>query len=172
MDLHLTELYGAEQAKHLADKVLDASGLHGHAPMRARQVERWDSESVFVITYGDSIRTAGETPLSTLYRFLKRELDDVVTGVHILPFFPYSSDDGFSVSLRDCKSRVGHMDNIASRYLVVADVVLNHIPVSRFTRHYRKFGAGWFIEVSDDADCLKLCGRARVPYDLGGDGQW
>ncbi|MEE2758245.1 MAG: alpha-amylase family glycosyl hydrolase [Myxococcota bacterium] len=164
VDLHLTELYGAEQAKHLADKVLDASGLHGHAPMRARQVERWDSESVFVITYGDSIRTAGETPLSTLYRFLKRELDDVVTGVHILPFFPYSSDDGFSViDYETVNPELGtwtDIKRISSTYTLMADVVLNHCSSeSVWFDNYRKGispGAGWFIEVSDDADLSQV----------------
>ena len=59
------EIYGSETAEALADEVLAVSELHGHAPMRTCQAERWDSSSVFVITYGDTIKREGEAPLRT-----------------------------------------------------------------------------------------------------------
>jgi len=37
-------------------------------------------------------------PLDVFHDFLLEHLQGVVSGVHILPFFPYTSDDGFSVT--------------------------------------------------------------------------
>jgi glycosidase len=52
---------------------------------------------VVLITYGDTLRNNGEAPLSTCHDFAKKHLRGVVSAIHFLPFFPYSSDDGFSV---------------------------------------------------------------------------
>ena len=56
-----------------------------------------DETSAIMISYGDSFHGADGVPLSYLLRFLDDEAEGVVSGVHILPFSPYSSDDGFSV---------------------------------------------------------------------------
>ncbi|MBA7670724.1 hypothetical protein ES703_78871 [subsurface metagenome] len=61
-----------------------------------------DERDLILITYGDQFRLQGELPLATLQKFLKVYLKGVVSGVHILPFCPYSSDDGFSVIERIC----------------------------------------------------------------------
>ncbi len=50
-----------------------------------------------MITYGDSIHSPDRVPLQSLSKFMHRHLSGLINGVHILPFFPYSSDDGFSV---------------------------------------------------------------------------
>ena len=50
-----------------------------------------------LITYGDGIRRPGETPLHTLAGFLHEHVGDVVSDVHLLPMFPWTSDDGFAV---------------------------------------------------------------------------
>ncbi len=52
----------------------------------------------FLITYADQFQNTNELPLKTLHRFCMDYLQGIITGVHILPFFPYTSDDGFSVS--------------------------------------------------------------------------
>ena len=50
-----------------------------------------------LITYGDQVREEGVSPLLTLSEFCHQQLKGVISGIHILPFYPYSSDDGFSV---------------------------------------------------------------------------
>jgi sucrose phosphorylase len=50
-----------------------------------------------LITYGDQVRTAGESPLRSLTNFLSDRAAKTISAVHILPFYPSSSDDGFSV---------------------------------------------------------------------------
>ena len=58
---------------------------------------RWSEKDSILITYANSIQTPGEIPLQTLSAFLEDNLHGTINNIHILPFFPYSSDDGFSV---------------------------------------------------------------------------
>ncbi len=91
----------------------------------------WDQRDVFLITYGDSIKKTAEMPLQTLYGFINKYLKDSISIVHILPFFPYSSDDGFSViDFEQVDSSLGTWQDIqtmASEYKMMADLVVNHI---------------------------------------------
>ena len=54
-----------------------------------------DEKEIVLITYGDSLRRPGQPPLQTLYAFASKYLNQVVSTIHFLPFFPYSSDNGF-----------------------------------------------------------------------------
>jgi sucrose phosphorylase len=57
----------------------------------------WDETDVAVITYGDSLLNGEEAPLKTLHGFLTQRLGALVSWVHVLPFHPWTSDDGFAV---------------------------------------------------------------------------
>ena len=59
--------------------------------------ERFTEEDVILITYGDLIRQEGVSPLTALAKFCGIHLKQAVNTIHILPFFPYSSDRGFSI---------------------------------------------------------------------------
>ena len=67
------------------------------AKLRSAPRHPWSRHDVWMITYADQFRSPGEAPLATLRTVLDHDFADVVDGVHILPFFPWSSDDGFSV---------------------------------------------------------------------------
>jgi sucrose phosphorylase len=71
------------------------------------------------------------SPLAALKSFLDRRLDGVFSLLHILPFFPYSSDDGFSVSdFRSVNPQLGDWDDVealAQGTSLMFDLVLNHI---------------------------------------------
>jgi glucosylglycerate phosphorylase len=99
------------------------------------------AEDAVLISYGDSLRGpegdggsggdgTGEPPLRYLYRFLDEVCDSAVSGVHILPFSPYSSDDGFSViDYREVNPELGSwedIEEIAREFRLMADLVLNH----------------------------------------------
>ena len=92
--------------------------------------ERWSEQDVILITYGNSIQRPGEIPMATLDNFLSSHLADIVNAVHILPFFPYSSDDGFSViDYRQVHPDWGTWENvtsIASKFDLMMDLVINH----------------------------------------------
>ena len=76
------------------------------------------------------VQQSGEAPLKTLNTFLKKYLDDVVSTVHILPFYPYSSDDGFSViDYRRVNSDFGSwadVANLSENFRLMFDAVVNH----------------------------------------------
>ncbi|WP_340678687.1 sugar phosphorylase [Paraglaciecola sp.] len=95
-----------------------------------RHHNNWDQNDIMLITYGDSIEQSNEKPLQTLHHFLKEYCLDTINSVHILPFFPYSSDDGFSViDYSSVNESLGNWDNISalcSDFRLMSDVVINH----------------------------------------------
>ncbi|WP_214700026.1 alpha-amylase family glycosyl hydrolase [Exiguobacterium sp. s57] len=91
-------------------------------------------KNVYLITYGDAIQRKGEVPLQTLHRFLNREAKGVITDVHLLPMFPYTSDDGFSVTdYRAINPDYGTWQDIVSfshDFRLMYDFVANHLSKS------------------------------------------
>ncbi len=88
-------------------------------------------DDAILITYADTIRAKGEKPLRTLHRFLENHVKSAVTCVHILPFFPSSSDGGFSViDYKSVDPEFGDWDDIRAigrDYRLMADLVMNHV---------------------------------------------
>ncbi|MHB1287931.1 MAG: alpha-amylase, partial [Georgenia sp.] len=78
-----------ERLLELTDGFVTASGQGA--------VEVPSEKTSVLITYGDAIRRDGEAPLATLRQVLHDTIGQVVPNVHILPMFPYTSDDGFAV---------------------------------------------------------------------------
>lgn len=101
---------------------------------------RWDQQDVILIAYGDSIMryrdadqavaVPSEPPLHTLHRFMKNQCAGTINALHILPFYPYSSDEGFSVmNYVQVNESLGSWDDIqgiAQDVKLMADLVINH----------------------------------------------
>ena len=91
----------------------------------------FDERDALLITYGDSILGPGMPPLRVLEAFAARHLAELVSGIHILPFFPYSSDYGFSVvDYERVNPELGDWDDVAAlhrRFKLMFDFVLNHV---------------------------------------------
>lgn len=89
----------------------------------------WSEEDIIMITYGDSVMQENESPLVTLQHFMDKYLS-CINAVHILPFFPYSSDDGFSViDYSSVNESLGDWDDIkaiANKRRLMSDLVINH----------------------------------------------
>jgi glucosylglycerate phosphorylase len=83
-----------------------------------------------LITYGDTLIRRGERPLATLHRFAATFLRDLIATIHFLPFFPYSSDDGFSVmDFYRLDEKLGDWDDverIGEDFGLMFDFVINH----------------------------------------------
>lgn len=83
-----------------------------------------------LITYGDQVQAPASAPLRTLAAFCRRYLRGVVSGVHILPFYPSSSDDGFAVmDYRSVDPALGTWDDVADLgqdFRLMFDAVINH----------------------------------------------
>ncbi|MFE3839446.1 sugar phosphorylase [Pseudogemmobacter sonorensis] len=101
-----------------------------HRPRRPSN-NLWSERDALVITYGNSIQDGQHKPLDLLLDFLERNLRGVVNGVHILPFFPYTSDDGFAVTdYRKVDPALGDWSDIrriGGAFGLMSDMVLNHV---------------------------------------------
>ena len=87
-----------------------------------------------LITYGDTIFSEGESGIMTLERFLKNFVGDAIKSVHLLPMYPYTSDDGFSVvDYKKINPELGtweHIRELSGSYSLMFDAVINHISKS------------------------------------------
>jgi len=98
---------------------------------RATRSQPFDQTDVVLITYADQITEPGRAPLQTLADLLERHAADFLTGVHVLPFYPSTSDDGFSVVDYDAVDpAVGDwadVERLAGHFRLMVDGVFNHV---------------------------------------------
>ncbi|MBB3320631.1 sugar phosphorylase [Atlantibacter sp. RC6] len=71
--------------------------LEGKRNIISARKQGWDESDVVLITYADQFSAANEKTLSTFRRFYNNYLASAFPIVHFLPFYPWTSDDGFSV---------------------------------------------------------------------------
>lgn len=127
---HLEVLYPDADLDPLVEAVCAAIGLDSD---EARDAEgpRWGPDDVVLIAYADSIDGGDVAPLQALRRLLSERLDDVITTVHVLPFFPSSSDDGFAVidylAVEPAVGTWADICELAADLRLMADLVLNHV---------------------------------------------
>lgn len=134
MKLRLGRLYGRDMAEQLSDRLYMLIGRYGvsskNGGSEAAKKNRWSHKDAVLITYGDMVTREGERPLETLKNFCDRRLRGAVNVVHVLPFFPSSSDGGFSViDYRKVAKELGdwgEIERISRDYGLMADLVLNH----------------------------------------------
>lgn len=132
---------------------------------------KWDEQDIVLITYGDSIKTTDEKPLNTLQHFLKENLQNQLTIVHILPFFPYSSDDGFSViDFRKVNPELGnwsHIHKMNEDFNLMTDLVINHASSKSdwFQNFLKQDGTGkdYFIVEDPDTDLSQVTRPRSTP---------
>jgi len=160
----LKSLYGLRAEECLGGILRRIEAASPDLP-RPRTQPLWNDRDVVLITYGDQIRDDREAPLRALGRFLDETgLGPLFSTIHVLPCFPSSSDDGFSVvDYRRIDPALGDWNDVAvlgKRRAIMLDLVLNH--VSRESRWFRDYLAGrepWtrlFIEVDPAADTSKV----------------
>ncbi|PSN15130.1 alpha-amylase, partial [filamentous cyanobacterium CCP5] len=133
-------------------------------PSAEENLRKWNHDNVLLITYGDSIVESGRPPLQVLGDFLETYLDGVVTGVHILPFFPFSSDDGFAIiDYLQVKPDLGSwkdVQRIAARFNLMVDLVINHVssqhPWFEQFKRGEKPGCDYFIAVDPEMNLAEV----------------
>ncbi len=105
------------------------------------QEERFTQEDVILITYGDLLQSAERSPLATLAKFCDTYLKGTINTLHILPFFPSSSDKGFSIiDFETVDPHLGSwhdIEDLENRYQLMFDDVINH--VSSKSRWFSEF---------------------------------
>lgn len=170
---HLKLIYPEADHGQIAAEICRAFWLDGRQPRRFRRPPnrvQWTEKDCLLITYGNTIACSqtDTPPLQVLAHFLSQNVGNALSGVHILPFFPYSSDDGFAVQdYRAVNSDLGTWDDIESisgSYKLMADLVLNHASASsEWFRQYERGespGSGFFVE-AEPSDNLSDVVRPR-----------
>ncbi len=132
----------------------------------------WSERDVVLITYADQLRDEGLTPLAALEQFLlSHSLQPLISCVHLLPFCPYTSDDGFSVvDYLAVDPESGSWDDISklgTSFDLMFDLVLNH--ASQQHRWFQRYLQGdpefadFFIDQDPAADLSQVVRPRSLP---------
>jgi len=157
---HLDFIYPNEDTEQLGKKLLEIMQLEECEIKPNTHDNTWSERDVWLITYGNSVISPHEKPLATLNRFATEKLKGVINGIHILPFFPYSSDDGFSIidysQVNDGLGDWSDVEEIAKNFHLMADLVINHCSSrSRWFENFKQRkdpGKDFFFEASPEND--------------------
>jgi glycosidase len=132
---------------------------------------RPDEGTAYLITYGDAFRRKGETPLHTLADVVRRHVRDAVTDIHLLPIYPWTSDDGFGVvDHRQVNPGLGTWADIAelrADHALALDFVANHVSTSSpwfkgWLADDPRY-AGYFLEPGPDFDTSRVVRPRTTP---------
>jgi sucrose phosphorylase len=172
---HLLFLYGEAAAQPAYERL--CSLLDDYRPRLAAKRKGWAGKSwlteadSLLITYADQVQEPGKAPLRALADFCSQTLSGVVSGIHLLPFYPWTSDDGFSVKdYRAVDPRYGDweaIDRLGQDFELMFDAVINHISAeSQWFRQflqdsprYRPF----FITIEGDPDLSHVVRPRALP---------
>ncbi|GLS83088.1 sugar phosphorylase [Paraferrimonas haliotis] len=161
---YLRTLYPDHDPTELAHKVLKVMRLENtHQAPRPHQ-NHWTEKDCVLISYGDSIIERNRKPLATLLDFVQQHLGNNVSVVHLLPYFPYTSDDGFAVldyyQVNDSLGDWQDIEAFGNHYRLMSDLVINHCSSrSGWFNNFRQGlspGKDYFIEIDSDWDLSKV----------------
>jgi sucrose phosphorylase len=168
---HLVELYGktaAQQVQAELDALLARWRLELATPTSSAQPVDASlpltEKDALLITYADQVSEPGQTPLQTLGDFAESHLQGIVSGIHLLPFYPWSSDDGFSVkdyyAVDPAFGSWADIRRLGARFDLMFDAVFNHM--SAQSEWFAKFLAGdpayqdFFVTVEGTPDLSQV----------------
>ena len=134
--------------------------------------KRWDQTDIVLITYADQVAQTDSphTPtLESLKTFLNRySIPEFINTVHLLPFYPFTSDDGFSVvdyyDLADGTGSWDDVNRLNEDVYLMFDLVLNHC--SKQSEWFQRFleceePYDQFFHAVDPEEDLSLVTRPR-----------
>lgn len=153
----LNQVYSKKQSDQLINGI--DSLLSVYKPKIDSRSFKLDQTDVLMICYGDQVSNSGQTKLETLRQFSQKYLKRI-NLIHILPFYPYSSDDGFSViDYLEVNPDLGSwqdVERMSADYGLMFDGVINHISqesrwLEGFLNNDPKY-QGFFTEVDPNDD--------------------
>lgn len=166
---HISQIYPEIDTEAYAAQLIEAMNYPDEPAAELDARNPWSEQDLVVITYANSIYSKDKIPLRTLRNFLNSNLKDLVTVVHILPFYPYCADDGFSVidylQVNDQFGDWNDVSEIGGDYRLMADLVINHC--SRRSKWFDNFmkakspGKDYF-QTASPADDLSEVVRPRA----------
>ncbi len=126
----LLRIYGEERAETIIETLFN---LLDDASLTVPEQTDLTEEDAILITYGDQVRRDDEVPLATLHDFANETLKGTLNTIHLLPFYPYSSDDGFSVidyyAVNPTMGDWSQVKAMSVDFQLMFDAVFNHISV-------------------------------------------
>ncbi|MEG5912636.1 sugar phosphorylase [Enterobacter bugandensis] len=131
----------------------------------------WDEKDVVLITYADQFSAKGEKALPVFTRFYNEWLARTFSHVHLLPFYPWSSDDGFSViDYHNVAPETGTWQDVADlkqSASLMFDFVCNHMSAkSEWFANYLAQKPGYedfFIAVDPETDLSAVTRPRALP---------
>ena len=164
----LIKVYGEETAGKYTE-IIETMINNAQKKQKEQKKVKWDEKDVVLITYGDQIYKTGEKTLKTFDDFSEKYFKNVFELVHFLPFFPYSSDDGFSVidykKIHENMGDWADIEKIRKNFRLMFDFVCNHISAkSEWFQEYLKCNPeydNFFIAIDKNTD-LSLVTRPRT----------
>lgn len=125
----LLTLYGPERGAVAFGHI--TSRLKRFQPRPSQRESFFDQGDVVLITYGDTLVRPSEAPLKTLANFACTHLSSAISAIHLLPFYPFSADDGFSIvdfmAVDPHLGRWQDIEALGDHFGLMFDFVLNHI---------------------------------------------
>ena len=165
----LHRLYPEETAQKALDSIVHL--IYKYKERIQSKEYHLSQKDIILITYGDQVSKNSEPTLHTLKEFMDNHLKGVINSIHILPFYPYSSDDGFSVvNYSAVDPHMGswrEVESLSNEYRIMVDGVINHI--SQFSDWFKSFLAGdkyfedIFIELDPTIDLSKVVRPRATP---------
>ncbi len=169
----LTFIYGERTAAALVSALIErmADARRARGTPRSAPAAPFSERDVILITYGDQIQEPGVPPLQTLNETLTALVGNLINGLHILPFYPWSSDDGFSVlDYRQVDPAWGSWADVrrlSRNFRLMVDAVVNHISVeSEWFQRFRRGDAperDFFIALEPTPDTMAKLAKVTRP---------
>jgi glucosylglycerate phosphorylase len=157
--------------KQLIDSPEPDLSSNQHKRQSIKTSKKLSEKDIILITYGDVVSAPGQSPMASLGRFMEKYGEKTISAIHILPCFPYTSDDGFSVvDYKTIDPNLGDWDDIsqlANDFNLMLDAVLNH--VSSQNHWFKSYLAGdpeytdFFIEAQEDVDYSSVVRPRDLP---------
>lgn len=161
---HLTALYGEDTALATWDRLKILLESYQDIQAGPSPLETLQKLDALLITYADQFQVPGQPHFTSLSNFMEKYLKTQISAVHLLPFFPYSSDDGFSViNYKEVNPVMGSWDDLQALRgccNLMFDAVINHI--SRESEWFQKYLQNlepykeYFLEVDPGADLSQV----------------
>ncbi|MDK4352186.1 sugar phosphorylase [Enterococcus thailandicus] len=160
---HLEKIYTSKQDLDQANQLF-TDLLEKYATKKFTENPAIDQSNAYLITYGDSFQNGNEKGLKVLREVVQTYLDDSITDVHLLPMFPFTSDDGFSVTdYLTINPALGDWDDIkklAQKKRLMYDFVANHMSAkSEWFKKFLNNDIGFeqsFVEYQEEFDTTNV----------------